>query len=405
MCSDEDHALVLLADLSASSSKRASVIDGICLQPDDSRKEGMLGHLELFDASCMMRQSRCVFELVARKFPKSFSFRVSPQSLSHGSSEMISTRTTVVEVSEAFATLYQGEVALPRPAGVDILRPPPATATDTTATGGGGGGNGRGEGRSGGSSSESFPWVSVLTSSCSRSLVGSSGSGSSGSSGSSGRVTLTGARQRVVVVPGEAVMQALVLTRQLLGPPQYARPRPGQCLEDDPLVRDEGRLPYCHSLVQHAVQLHLLPALPASWSIACDQDDDDEEEEEGATGRDRCRYQIVLEDFSSPVSTHAASGRLAKAVSSVDDTRILSQGGAGTALPPSTLKLGKDGEDLSVEACKDIISLFPLVQPVLVLYLNTECSNCTVIQTKSRKETTKWLEIFVKAVHEESLLF
>lgn len=382
LCPTERHAQVLLADLSASSTK-PTVIDGVRLQQEDTVKPGMLCQIEVFDDLCMMRESKRVFELVTEKFPDSLRpFRgVSSQSSGeeeHNNDFMLA-KTTSVTVSEAFETIFADDTSLPQPPGIKIIR----SATGDKA-----------------STTDSFPWVYVVTSSCS--VPG-------------GFTRDSSARpQRLVVLPGDAMLTALVRARELLGPPHYSLARPGQVLEDDPVVQDEQLLPYCHELVRVAVQLLFVrPALPAGWTIA------GAEAVAGAgaevTGS---RYQVILEDFCSPVSTHGASGRLAKAISKIVNDRILSHSSSSSTaghvsplpLPEAgseaaVLKLSKEGVELSVDACKDISTILLKLLPMLVLHLNTECNHCTVIQTRNRKETKQWLETYCKATHEESLLF
>jgi hypothetical protein len=224
------------------------------------------------------------------------------------------------------------------------------------------------------------------------------------------------ARQRLVVVPGDDMLTALVRARERLGPPEFSQARPGQILEEDAVVVDDQLLPYCHEVVKQAVHLFLFPALPAGWSITCCHQDalplsfspssSASTAASASASAAVIRYQVILEDFSSPVSTHAASGRLAKVILKIVDDRILCiTAGQGQGHEAPTLKLKKGGGDLSVEACKDVITIFPKLLPMLLLYLNTECNNCTVFQTKNRKETKNWLETYCKATHEESLLF
>ena len=396
LCPTENHARVLLADLSASSTK-PTVIDGIRLQQEDTGRSGMLHQIEVFDDLCMMRESQRVFELAHEKVGDDFPYHVSPQcSGVRLQQDFMLTKTTAVTVSDAFQTIYADDTSLPLPQGIEVTSATRDSSEKEREV-----------------ATASFPWVSMVTTS--RSVPGGLTRGT------------TGSPQRLVVLPGDAVMTALVQARELLGPPQFSRARPGQNLEDDPTVVEEQLLPYCHEAVRLAVQLFLAPGLPAGWSIAgAIQDHEHASATTSASASATesvmlpaaestqvhvcCRYQVILEEVSSPVSSHGASGRLAKAIVKILNTQIANRSSSHSshvsAEPvPTTLRIGKEGPELSVEACKDVATMFQKLLPMLVLYLDTECNNCTVIQTKNRKETKIWLETYCKATHEESLLF
>jgi hypothetical protein len=239
---------------------------------------------------------------------------------------------------------------------------------------------------------DQFEWVTIVTS----------------SRNCHARVTRSSARHRLVVVSGAVMMTALIRAREVLGPPPDTPLDPSQLLEDDPVVVNTDTLPYCHSIVQAAVQLFLPPSMPRNWCIESSIDKDVTAVPAARhSPSPEIKYQIILEDFASPVSTHATSGRLATVLSKLESDDIL-RGSDGCDLhldESRTVTLKKNGEKLSFRACKDVSVLLPKLLPMLVLHLNTECDDCTVIQTKNRKESLNWIETYCKALHEEALLF
>lgn len=378
-CTSEAHALLLLAGLSTSSVK-PTVVDGVFRGPDDAQ-QGEHSEIEPFDASCQMRQSQRVFILMSEKFPNKVRHLTLSPRLELGAGEATVTKSSTVEVSKSFEGIFQdSETSIPRPPGVAVVHASVAVNLDEAE---------EGAGSQSSALPELFPWVSVVTKCRCQSL----------------KLARSGRRHRLVVVPGDAMLTALVRAREALGPPPATpQPRTGQLLEDDPIVPNAALLPYCHALVHAAVSTWMFPphALPGGWIIGSRQQDAIASTFSSCpTPQVQTRYQVILEDLSSPVSSHAASGRLARAVSLIDGDRA--EGGR-CSQHPVTLQLKKFGEHLPVTACKDISVIFPKLLPMLILYFNSECDNCTVIQTKNRKETSNWIETFCKACHDESLM-
>lgn len=378
-CASEKHARLFLAELSTGSTK-LEVVRGLRLNAKDTETEGLLSDIEVFDAHCLLHQSQLMYQLYCKKFRGSIK-----KSLLSSSNQYLQgvslTRTTYVEVSSAFESIYDGDSALSRPRAMEIIKASQAVDVEVEMKQHGDTA-GRGKAKEGDIiASEQFQWVSVITRSRCMPI----------------KLIRSSLRYRIVVVPGDVMLSSLIKARETLGPPpDTPQLSPGQMLEDNPVVINDALLPYCHEVVHAAVLLFFTLSLPNGWTIECS--------EHNRNSNSTCilRYQVVLEDFCSPISTHAASGRLAKKVSLIDSERILS---TDDYIEPATMQLEKKGEHFSVSACKDISVILPKLLPMLILYLNSECGNCTVIQTKNRKETKKWIETFGIACHEDSLLF
>eukprot|EP00603_Paraphysomonas_imperforata_P015841 CAMPEP_0114482408 /NCGR_PEP_ID=MMETSP0104-20121206/18244_1 /TAXON_ID=37642 ORGANISM="Paraphysomonas imperforata, Strain PA2" /NCGR_SAMPLE_ID=MMETSP0104 /ASSEMBLY_ACC=CAM_ASM_000202 /LENGTH=316 /DNA_ID=CAMNT_0001658147 /DNA_START=321 /DNA_END=1271 /DNA_ORIENTATION=+ len=305
------------------------------------------------------------------------------------------TRTTSVEVSVEFETLFQGEPSPPRSRGVIIKKTSPTVdvedfdCEESTQE--------RAKKGKPSDAAERFPWVSLLTKSRCQLW----------------KLTRSGLRHRIVVVPGDSMLAALIRAREALGPPpDIPHSSSSQLMVDDnPVVVNDELLPYCYELVQAAVLLFFPPGLPNGWTIGPSRQEysSTSGESPSSSGRPGMNYQVVLEDFCASAGNHAAAGRLSKALSPIDELRIASssQGGRGPRdyAEPSTLQLKKNGDHFSVLACKDVRVMIPKLLPMLVLYINSECDSCTVIQTRNRKDTTNWIEKFCQACQEESLLF
>ena len=355
---------MLLVDLSTSSSKQ-SVIEGVRLCHEELR-ENILTNVEVFDMSCSILQSQRVYEIVLKKFAGLFPIDSSSQ-LSSYKFDLV--KKSCVEVCADLAKIFENESSALLPAGMEITNcVDDADSCDAPSA-----------------PTIRLPWLCIKT----MSTCYPTGS------------TRCGNIQRIIVVPGIVMLEALVKARDTLGPPPFQNCDRNSCRDDDVSAPNDAMLPYCYEIINLVFQTMLSPAFPNDWRIALYDDVG-----EGDMSYAGPKYQIVSEDFSSPVSTHAASGRLAKALLKVDNKEILT---TSSQQPHSrkaqVVEIVNGGEKLPLNACRDVSTIFLKLLPMLILFLNTECVNCTVIQTKNRKETTMWLEIFCKAVHEESLFF
>ena len=354
-CGTAPLAIVLLSQLSPSSLRR-KVFEETKLSYGDMDDDS-----NVFNESCMIKQSMEIVRLVIGRFPNDMDIfgDVDDAILFLNSTKIHVTRSTLVERSDQLNHIFQQLNA-----DTDGI-----VVTDSSLAG-----------------HSSLPWVSITTSSYCHDESGNLRK----------HLMPSASRQRVIVIPGVDMMVALILSRETIGPPA-TNIRQMTVVSDEQFSATMNEiLPYCYNIVQCAIDAYISTLLPEGWTLTYNC--------QTHSAIDSSEYHVILEDFVSPISTHATSGRLAKALSNAEENHksMLNSSSLG-----NSSSCGSDSfmsQNLAVESCKDISMLINKILPVLVYSLHVDYK-CTVMQTKNRGKTSEWVEIYSRAHHEEVLLF